>query len=604
MIKQYSRLTTTVLLLINSCLLSQDYKIQFSHIPIGQGVTLNDSVGIMNSIGGVVSKDVSSDSFLVGAGFLKTTQNVLAEPPVISAFDLPSLIEKNGEASTVTASMYDLNGIGNAYLYIQLGGTLDGMILPMSSTGNNGYEVEVHDSLIALNNFRARVVGIDNMGYETITEYKSTDIKFNNTELTMASEFSHYPNGIDKGAWKLISWPSQPGNTSLAVSTLEQGHVFHSWNPVKEVYSYPTEIEIGHSYWFKHRYKDAVIFEEDTATAIPLDSFVIDLRSGWNLIGSPFSFPVKFEKDSIVSDPITYGLPDKSSGWSGPQNELMPWNGYAVYSAQAAAITILPFSDPDSSAARIASTNEWYLNIKLESDTYFNYSSEIGRRKYANNSYDHFDTPLFPEIDKGISLAMDLNGSGLFNYQRDIRDIEEMNGIWNLRLDNNEGNKEIFLSGDLRGSIPDEFHIAMVDIAERNVINTFLEEGMIINQYSDLSYDIKLVAGDLDYVNRTTEEILSNIPSEFSLGQNYPNPFNPITKMDYTLPKRSRVIISIYNVLGQEIVNLVNEEQGFGYHSITWNGTDQLGRQMASGVYFTRMVSETFSQTKKMLLLK
>jgi len=240
----------------------------------------------------------------------------------------------------------------------------------------------------------------------------------------------------------------------------------------------------------------------------------------------------------------------------------------------------------------------------LESDTYFNYSSEIGRRKYANNSYDHFDTPLFPEIDKGVSLAMDLNGSGLFNYQRDIRDIEEMNGIWNLRLDNNEGNKEIFLSGDLRGSIPDEFHIAIVDIAERNVINTFLEEGMIINQYSDLSYDIKLVAGDLDYVNRTTEEILSNIPSEFSLGQNYPNPFNPITKMDYTLPKRSRVIISIYNVLGQEIVNLVNEEQGFGYHSITWNGTDQLGRQMASGVYFTRMVSETFSQTKKMLLLK
>ena len=275
-------------MIIGNLLFAQEYKIQFSHIPIGQGVTLNDSVGIMNSIGGVVSKDVSSDSFLVGAGFLKTTQNVLAEPPVISAFDLPSLIEKNGEASTVTASMYDLNGIGNADLYIQLGGTLDEIRLPMSSTGNNGYEVEVHDSLIALNNFRARVVGIDNMGYETITEYKSTDIKFSNSELTMANELSHYPTGIDKGVWKLISWPSQPSNTSLAVSTLEQGHVFHSWNPVKEVYSYPTEIEIGHSYWFRHRYKDAVIFEEDTATAIPLDSFVIDLRSGWNLIGSPF----------------------------------------------------------------------------------------------------------------------------------------------------------------------------------------------------------------------------------------------------------------------------------------------------------------------------
>ena len=138
----------------------------------------------------------------------------------------------------------------------------------MSSIGNNEYSVEVHDSLIALNNFRARVVGIDNMGYETITEYKSTDIKFSNTELTMANELSHYPQGINKGVWKLISWPSQPGNNSLAMSTLEDGHVFHSWDPVKGIYSNPTEIEIGQAYWFRHRYKEAVIFEEDTALSL------------------------------------------------------------------------------------------------------------------------------------------------------------------------------------------------------------------------------------------------------------------------------------------------------------------------------------------------
>ena len=592
------------MLFIVGMLVAQEYKIQFSHIPIGQGITLNDSVGIMNSIGGMVSKDVSSDSFLVGAGFIKVTQNVLAEPPVISTFDLPSFIEKNGEPSTISASMYDLNGISNADLYIQLGGTLNEFLLPMSSIGNNEYEVEVHDSLIALNNFRARVVGIDNMGYETITEYKSTDIKFSNTELTMANELSHYPQGISKGVWKLISWPSQPGNNSLAMSTLEDGHVFHSWDPVKGIYSNPIEIEIGQAYWFRHRYKDAVIFEEDTATAIPLDPFVINLRSGWNLIGSPFSFPVGFEKDSIVSDPITYGLPDQSNGWSGPQNELSPWNGYAVYSAQTAAITLMPFSDSDSSVARIVSADEWYLNIKLDSDTYFDHSAEIGRRKYANNSYDRFDTPLFPEIDQGISLAMDINGSGSFGYKRDIRDFEEMNGIWSLRLHNQKDDEQVFISGDLRGSIPDGLQIAVVDIAERNVSYSLLEQGIMINKNSNLSYDLKLVAGDLDYVNRTAEEILSNIPSEFSLGQNYPNPFNPITKMDYTLPKRSRVNISIYNVLGQEIVTLVNEEQSYGYHSIAWNGTDQMGRAMASGVYFTRMVSETFSQTKKMLLLK
>jgi len=250
---------------------------------------------------------------------------------------------------------------------------------------------------------------------------------------------------------------------------------------------------------------------------------------------------------------------------------------------------------------------QYEMELSGENDTGLWYNGN-----WNINSIDFFSSVIDPEEKNTLMNYFSDEGTTFLDYANaanltgvaPIKDCQVCANNVGEADDNNEGNKEIFLSGDLRGSIPDEFHIAIVDIAERNVINTFLEEGMIINQYSDLSYDIKLVAGDLDYVNRTTEEILSNIPSEFSLGQNYPNPFNPITKMDYTLPKRSRVIISIYNVLGQEIVNLVNEEQDFGYHSITWNGTDQLGRQMASGVYFTRMVSETFSQTKKMLLLK
>ena len=92
--------------------------------------------------------------------------------------------------------------------------------------------------------------------------------------------------------------------------------------------------------------------------------------------------------------------------------------------------------------------------------------------------------------------------------------------------------------------------------------------------------------------------------NKFSVQQNYPNPFNPITKMNYNLPMRSKVNISIYNVLGQEIKTLVNEVQEYGYHSISWNGKDNFGRDMASGVYFTRMASKGFTQTKKMLLVK
>ena len=187
---------------------------------------------------------------------------------------------------------------------------------------------------------------------------------------------------------------------------------------------------------------------------------------------------------------------------------------------------------------------------------------------------------------------------------RDIRDIDELNGVWNLKLDAHKDEKNIFLSGTLKGVVPEELSIAIIDIPERKVIFDFLDNGIQVIKNSTVAYDLKIVAGQYDYVERMTEEILANIPSVFSLSQNYPNPFNPITKMNYNLPMRSKVNISIYNVLGQEIKTLVNEVQEYGYHSILWNGKDNFGRDMASGVYFTRMASKGFTQTKKMLLVK
>ena len=201
-------------------------------------------------------------------------------------------------------------------------------------------------------------------------------------------------------------------------------------------------------------------------------------------------------------------------------------------------------------------------------------------------------------------MLTDLNGNGSYEYIRDIRDFNELNGVWNLRLDGHKDEKIILLSGYLRGSVPGELTMAIVDIQERKISYEFLEKEITISKDSELAYDLKLVVGDLDFVSRTTQQILDNIPYAYSLGQNYPNPFNPITKMNYTLPKRSKVILSIYNVLGQEVITLLNKEQDYGYHTVTWDGTDHYGKQMASVVYFTRMTTKNFSQTKKMLLLK
>ena len=595
---------TFFMLFIFSLLFSQEYKIQFSHIPTGQGMGQNDSIGVMNSIGGVLLRDVSSDSFVVGTGFLKTTQSIFSEPPVISNFTFPDIIVKSASSTTILATLYDLNGINHVDLNLQIGGSTDEIILPMSNSEDRDYEVLIHDSLIGVQNFRARIVGTDNMGYVASSEYKTSEIQFSNGELSMDNDNSQYPDGIPAGHWRLMSWPGQPVNTSLAHSKLKDGHVFYSWDIEKNKYFIPDLIEVGRSYWFRHKYEDPLVFSEDSSVAVPLENYTIKLEQGWNMVGNPFSFPVQYVKDSNIDiDLFTYGNSDKD-GWSDPQTELQPWNGYAVYASAESDLVLIPFQEQDSSAQRVANIDGWYLNLKAESPNFFHHAAQIGRHENASNGEGLYDTPQLPDINETISLLMDLNGNSSFRYTKDIRDLDEFNGVWNLRLDGNSDERSMVLSGVLKGSIPEGLRIAIVDIQERKVSHEILNQGLAIKKDPNLAYDLKLVAGDIDYVATMTEEILNNIPSVYSLSQNYPNPFNPITKMNYALPKRSRVIISVYNVLGQEVTTLLNKEQDYGYHTVTWNGTDRIGKQVASGVYFARLTTKNFSQTKKMLMLK
>jgi hypothetical protein len=89
------------------------------------------------------------------------------------------------------------------------------------------------------------------------------------------------------------------------------------------------------------------------------------------------------------------------------------------------------------------------------------------------------------------------------------------------------------------------------------------------------------------------------VPTAYALNQNYPNPFNPSTEISYALPAETHVTLTIYNLLGQEIVTLVDESKNAGRHTIQWDATGN-----ASGVYFYRLDTNDFSATKKMVFMK
>jgi hypothetical protein len=93
--------------------------------------------------------------------------------------------------------------------------------------------------------------------------------------------------------------------------------------------------------------------------------------------------------------------------------------------------------------------------------------------------------------------------------------------------------------------------------------------------------------------------ITSQIPTQYRLEQNYPNPFNPVTKINFEIPKTGFVSLKVYNVLGREVANLVNTVKNAGNYSVDFDGTN-----LSSGVYFYKLESNGFVDTKKMMLIK
>ena len=96
----------------------------------------------------------------------------------------------------------------------------------------------------------------------------------------------------------------------------------------------------------------------------------------------------------------------------------------------------------------------------------------------------------------------------------------------------------------------------------------------------------------------------SSIPTGFQLRAAYPNPFNPSTTIAFDMPTAEHTTLTVYDVTGRRVRTLVSGPMAAGYHSARWDGRDELGRPVSTGVYYSRLISGEYSATVKMLLLK
>lgn len=185
-----------------------------------------------------------------------------------------------------------------------------------------------------------------------------------------------------------------------------------------------------------------------------------------------------------------------------------------------------------------------------------------------------------------------------------------LNTLYNVTALYNGSDYEIYINGELdalssfSGLIP----TTTIDLMISQVLpgNTQYNFKGVLDDIRIYNYALSYnsIQSLYDYIVDVNDERETEIPKNYGLTQNYPNPFNSQTNIEFQVPNQSIIKLEIYDILGQKIITLINQEKYPGSYSVNWNGKNEFGDSVNSGIYFIKFSSDNFSDTKKMTLLK
>lgn len=150
-------------------------------------------------------------------------------------------------------------------------------------------------------------------------------------------------------------------------------------------------------------------------------------------------------------------------------------------------------------------------------------------------------------------------------------------------------------------------HAAVVFSKSNNTLPAAFKGGDVFYLYTKKPLtpnDVFTFTADVKYGTPTIVPSSAAAPHEFALEQNFPNPFNPETTIKFSLAKRGRTSLTIYDAIGREVQQLFNEEISEGNYSVVWDGNNRFGQPAASGIYFYRLHSGSVASVKKMVLMR
>jgi len=340
-------------------------------------------------------------------------------------------------------------------------------------------------------------------------------------------------------------------------------------------------------------------------------NFVIQLQSGWNLIGNPFSFPVSW--DSVVQHgrtelPVAFGgNQNTAQGFRYQQTTLNAWEGYAVKNLESTPVSI-EFKPIEAVQAfnkrapgQMLQPGEWQLQLSVRCENAEDTDNFVGQFETAAADWDPHDFSEVPPIGEFVSLYFPHPDWQPHpgNYAADFRTPTANGDYWDFSVNTNLTQGEIRLETSMLQELPPQWQIYLIDKNANRQLELNSSDAYV---FPAQNTDFRLIVGTAEVIENNLPE--PTIPTAFSLFPNYPNPFNPGTQIRYALPVAARVELVIYNLMGQKIRTLVSAAQPAGQFEISWDGKNNRDEAVPSGIYWYRLRANAFTSTRKMVLTR
>lgn len=422
---------------------------------------------------------------------------------------------------------------------------------------------------------------------------------------------------VDYGNDKVISYDyDEAGNRKTYMVTGQTGamtvSVFPSWNMlslpldvqnsavnnifpnVNTVWGYnssqgwfnPTSLQFGTGYWFLFNNSGSIAI-----TGTVKNNITLSLAAGWNLIGN-ISTTINFN-EIVQSPPNSLGnyiwsYDAQQQRWQGPDpatTTIQPGKAYWVYALKACQITM----------------NKSSASLKIDSVI-----------AYENDNFKKLNAlEIRDQKNRAMTLYFGKYTSDLDSLEQYLLPPRPPRGIFDARFANdrfvsatsnaNEEHVIHFYSSDYPVVL--KWQLAKTPIQKYKMTDGFNGEVLGAVQLSE-SGSLTINDPRIETVVIKSVSIEPSLPTSYTLEQNYPNPFNPETKIDFALVEQGRMKVVVYNVLGGKVRTLIDQVMEPGYHSVHWDGRNQNGEMVQSGIYFYKMTTPGFTQIRKMLLIR